>query len=79
MYLYDTRNDKDFISRFPLNGWFFPCIECARITSIKSPLFYNKKVIYIPFCKYCKYFNLSITYNSISPNKIKYITNYEIV
>jgi len=59
MYLYDTRNGKDELRRFPINGWFFPCINCRSIIGTKKDiifkkyLFFKPKYIEIPCCKRC--------------------------
>ena len=58
MYLYDTRNGKSEIIRFPINGWFFPCLVCGIITGSKKKLlykkkFFNSKYLEVPCCKKC--------------------------
>ena len=58
MYLYDTRNGKNEIIRFPINGWFFPCLICGIIIGSKKKIFYKKKFLKskyleVPCCKYC--------------------------
>jgi hypothetical protein len=58
MYLYDTRNEKDEISRFPIIGWFFPCLICGKIVGSKKKIlikkkFFNSKYLEVPCCKKC--------------------------
>ena len=59
MYLYDTRNGNDEITRFPINGWFFPCLICGKIIGSKKKILYKKNIFYskyleVPCCKRCK-------------------------
>jgi len=77
MYLYDTRYDDNTMSRFPIEGWLFPCWNCGEISSYKKPLFYNKKIIYVPHCKYCKYFD--IPSQEIKRYNIKFIPGHYLV
>ena len=73
MYLYDTRYNNNTISRFPIEGWIFPCWRCGEITSNTTVIFYNKKILYIPNCRHCKYSDIAS--NLIYKHKIIYINN----
>ena len=59
MYLYDTRNRNDEITRFPINGWLFPCLICGKIIGSKEKILYKKnffklKYLEVPCCKKCR-------------------------
>ena len=77
MYLYDTRYDEDTISRFPIQGWLFPCWGCGCVTSRKKPLFYDKKIVCIPFCRDCKHVDIST--DVIYRHLVKQITDHLLV
>ena len=64
-------------TRFPIEGWLFPCWECGNITSSKTPIFYDKKIVYVPFCRYCKH--LDIPYDLLHNFRIKYIVDCTLV
>ena len=58
MYIYDTRHDKDEITRFPIIGWFFPCFICGKIIGSNKKILYKKnffksKYLEVPCCKNC--------------------------
>ena len=79
MYLYDTRYDKDIISRFPIEGWLFPCYHCGLISSNKIIMLCKKKIINFPVCKHCVQQNQKIIFGDILNSKIKYLSDYNIV
>ena len=60
MYLYDTRESTNEIRRFPIHGWFFPCINCSKIIGTRKKILYKKrrflrsKFLEVPCCKKCK-------------------------
>lgn len=78
MYLYDTRYNKDIISRFPIDGWLFPCWKCDMITSSKIPIFYDKKILYIPFCKHCQNTETPSSH-LLHKDKVKYLIDHTLV
>ena len=48
MYLYDTRNENDELRRFPINGWFFPCIKCRSIIGTKKDIIFQNYLFFKP-------------------------------
>jgi len=74
MYLYDTRNGNGEITRFPINGWLFPCLICGKIIGSKEKILYKKKFfklkyLEVPCCKKCK-INESFIFDKLKIHKI---------
>ncbi len=79
MYLYDTRYNKNTITRFPIKGWLFPCYHCCTISSNKVIIFCKRKIVNFPVCNLCIRNNIKITSKDILDHKILYLSDYELV
>jgi len=66
MYWYDSRTTFWERSRFPRQGWIFPCYICLIPTSQSIKIKYGQQILEVYKCKNCH--NCK---SNINPKKIK--------